>query len=222
MICHRKIPRDSDVLSPCADRDRPRLCEEDSDSVLGGLPKVGDDMCLEYHKTVIWRLGLRLLMTVAVLFAGVLHVGAEPTALPDVTLQTLDGKSAVTLDEFRGRTVLLTFWASWCGPCRIELPELQALYSELAGEGFVLLTINVDTIPEVGVRFLDQIGVTVPVYRMHRRDLVALGINALPTNIVLDKDGLAVQVYRGYSPAVSEYIRRLVQEPGGSDGEQTD
>jgi thiol-disulfide isomerase/thioredoxin len=171
---------------------------------------------------VIRRLGLWLSVALAVLLAWALHVGAEPTALPDVTLQTLDGKGSVTLDEFRGRTVLLTFWASWCGPCRIELPELQALYSELAGEGFVLLTVNVDTIPEVGVRFLDQIGVTVPVYRMHRRDLVALGINALPTNIVLDHDGLAVQVYRGYSPAVSEYIRSLVQETGGTDREQSD
>lgn len=179
-------------------------------------------MSLAYHRAVIRRLGFRVWVAVAALLAGVLHVGAEPTALPDVTLQTIDGKGSVTLDEFRGRTVLLTFWASWCGPCRIELPELQALYSELAGEGFVLLTVNVDTFPEVGVRFLDHIGVTLPVYRMHPGDLLALDINALPTNIVLDHDGLAVQVYRGYSPAVPEYIRRLIKETADSDREPSD
>lgn len=151
-----------------------------------------------------------------------MHARAEPAALPSVTLQTVDGKGSITLDDFRGRTVLLTFWASWCRPCRVELPELQELYSELAGEGFVLLTVNVDTIPEMGVRFLEQIGVTVPVYRMNQRDLVALGINALPTNIVVDGDGRAVQVYRGYSPAVPEYIRRLVLNADEPDREQSD
>jgi thiol-disulfide isomerase/thioredoxin len=156
------------------------------------------------------------------LLAGVFQLHAEPTALPDVTLQTLDGKGSVTLDEFRGRTVLLTFWASWCGPCRVELPELERLYAELAGDGFVLLTVNVDTMPQMGERFLEQIGVTVPVYRMRQQDLVALGINALPTNIVLDREGLAVQVYRGYSPAVSDFIRRQVRGVDGADREQSD
>jgi thiol-disulfide isomerase/thioredoxin len=178
-------------------------------------------MGLAYHIAVTRRFGFRLAVTVAALLSAVLPLGAEPAALPNVTLQTLDGKGSVTLDEFRGRTVLLTFWASWCGPCRVELPELQKLYAELAGDGFVLLTVNVDTIPEMGTRFLGQIGVTIPVYRMDQRDLVALGINALPTNIVLDHDGLAVQVYRGYSPAVPEYIRRLVRGTDESDREHS-
>jgi thiol-disulfide isomerase/thioredoxin len=163
------------------------------------------------------RLALLLAVVVLVPLPGGLPLAAEPAALPDVTLRTIDGRASVTLDEFRGRTVLLTFWASWCGPCRVELPELQKLYAELAGDGFVLLTVNVDTIPQMATRFLEQIGVTVPVYRMDQRDLVALGINALPTNILLDHEGLAVQTYRGYSPAVPEYIRRVVRGTDGSD-----
>jgi len=198
---------------------QPRLSGDGDRDAATRYLDLGDDMYLAYDGAVIRRFWIRLSLVVTVVLAGMSLARAEPAALPDVTLQTLDGKGSVTLDEFRGRTVLLTFWASWCGPCRVELPELQKLYAELAGDGFVLLTVNVDTIPEMGMRFLDQIGVTIPVYRMHQRDLVALGVNALPTNIVLDQDGLAVQVYRGYSPAVPEYIRRLIRGTDGSDRE---
>lgn len=159
---------------------------------------------------------LPLLMTL--LLAGAVGpVRADRVELPDITLQTLDGSGTVKLDEFHGRPVLLTFWASWCGPCRVELPELERLYSELAGEGFVLLTINVDTSPSVATRFMSKLGVSLPVYRMSQRDLVALGINALPTNILLDREGMAIRLYRGYSPIVPEEIRKLVHEMNGAE-----
>jgi len=135
--------------------------------------------------------------------------GAKP--FPDVSLLTLDGQGSVPLTNFRGRPVLLTFWASWCGPCRVELPELEKLYGELAGDGFVLLTINVDTAPQIAPRFLASIGVDVPVYRMSRTDLVALNINALPTNILLDPEGVAIMFSTGYEPSVPDEIRRLVR-----------
>jgi thiol-disulfide isomerase/thioredoxin len=122
----------------------------------------------------------------------------------------MDGKGSVAIEGFRGRPVLLTFWASWCGPCRVELPELEELYTELAGRGFVLLTINVDVSPLIADRFLALLGVKVPVYRIDQRDLQDLDINALPTNILLDRDGRAVMVTAGYTPDMPEQIRRLI------------
>ncbi len=62
----------------------------------------------------------------------------EHPVFPEVVFSSLDGNAAVTMSAFRGRPVLLTFWASWCGPCRVELPELSKLYGELVGTGFVL------------------------------------------------------------------------------------
>ena len=115
--------------------------------------------------------------------------------------------------------MLLSFWATWCGPCRVELPELEKLYQELLAEGFVLLTVNVDSTPVVVDRYLAQLGVSVPVYRMDQDDLIALDINALPTNILLDREGRMVMVSTGYSPSVPEDIRRLVREMGGAAGE---
>ncbi len=131
---------------------------------------------------------------------------------PEVVFNSIDGKSTFTMAEFRGRPVLLTFWASWCGPCRVELPELSKLYGELAGRGFVLLTVNVDHNPVAGRRFLDALGLSLPVYRLNPRDTKAIGIDALPANILLDADGRFVQAYKGYTPEVVEEVRRLVLE----------
>jgi thiol-disulfide isomerase/thioredoxin len=146
----------------------------------------------------------------------------DPALFTDLTLRTPDGSGSVTLGSFQGRPVLLSFWASWCGPCRVELPELERLYRDLLGEGFVLLTINVDSVPAIADRYLSQLGISVPVYRMDQRDLVELDINALPTNILLDRVGQPVMVATGYSPTVPEDIRRLVREMGGSGGHEGD
>ncbi len=129
---------------------------------------------------------------------------------PDITLKTLDGAGTVAIDSFGGRVVLLSFWASWCGPCRTELPALQQLYTELAGRGFVLLTINVDNSPIIAHRFLAHLGIKVPVYRMDQRDIQSLNIDRLPTNILIDREGRVAMMSEGYSPAVEERIRRLV------------
>jgi hypothetical protein len=83
----------------------------------------------------------------------------------------------------------------------------------------VLLTVNVDTLPAIAGRFLEQLGVSVPVYRMDQKDLIALDINALPTNILLDREGRTVMFSTGYSPTVPDGIRRLVREMGGAGGE---
>lgn len=130
--------------------------------------------------------------------------------LPDVPLRTADGSGTVRLASFEGRPVLLSFWATWCGPCRVELPELARLYRDLVGEGFVLLTVNVDTNPAVAGRYLAQLGISVPVYRMDSQDLVTLGIDALPTNIVLDRDGRVAMTVKGYSPTLPEDVRAIV------------
>ena len=131
---------------------------------------------------------------------------------PEVVFSSLDGNAAVTMSSFRGRPVLLTFWASWCGPCRVELPELSKLYGELVGTGFVLMTVNVDQNPAAGRGFLDSLGLSLPVYRLNPRDTKSIGIDALPANILLDAEGRFVKAYKGYTPEVVPEVRRLVLE----------
>lgn len=146
----------------------------------------------------------------------------EIPVFPNLAFTAIDGSSQTDLEAFRGRPVLLSFWASWCGPCRQELPELQRLYGELAGRGFVLLTINMDDSPALGARFLKQYGISVPVYRMNPNDVAALGLKALPTNVLIDREGRPAMIQRGYSPEVPKQIRELVlgmDEP--QDGESS-
>ena len=156
--------------------------------------------------------GLAVMLVAA---AGGTAGSDAPQRPPEVTLRTMDGSGTVSLQSFEGRPVLLSFWATWCGPCRVELPELARLYRDLVGEGFVLLTVNVDTNPAVAGRYLEQLGISVPVYRMAPQDLVALEINALPTNILLDRNGQVVMTAKGYSPTLPDDVRTLVG--GGTD-----
>ena len=168
----------------------------------------------------------RVLFVFAVVFLTVLQPAAaedspqQVPVFPNLTFTALDGVSQIDLESVRGRPVLMTFWASWCGPCRQELPELEKLVDELAEEGFVLITINMDQTPAMGVRFLQQNDIDVPAYRMDPRALTQLGVKALPTNLLLDREGRPVQIYRGYSPEVPGEIRRLIlaMDPAPEDG----
>ena len=168
----------------------------------------------------------RVLFVFAVVFLTVLQPAAaedspqQVPVFPNLTFTALDGVSQIDLESVRGRPVLMTFWASWCGPCRQELPELEKLVDELAEEGFVLITINMDQTPAMGTRFLQQNDIDVPAYRMDPRALTQLGVKALPTNLLLDREGRPVQIYRGYSPEVPGEIRRLIlaMDPAPEDG----
>jgi thiol-disulfide isomerase/thioredoxin len=167
------------------------------------------------------RAGVLLLLLLLVPAADVVGAADEEALKPpfpeEVVFTSLDGQRTMTISEFRGRPVLLTFWASWCGPCRVELPELSKLYGELVGRGFALITVNLDQHPRSGQRFLDNLGLTLPVYRIDPRATRALGVDALPANILLDTEGRFVRAYKGYTPMVVDDVRRLVLEMTDSD-----
>ena len=151
-------------------------------------------------------------VTVAVATFSVAADGVtqQVPVFPNLEFTALDGVSQIDLESLRGKPVLLTFWASWCGPCREELPELEKLVGELAEEGFVLVTVNMDQSPAMGMRFLQQHDIDVPAYRMDQRELSQLGLRSLPTNVLLDREGRPVQIFSGYSPEMPAEIRRLV------------
>jgi thiol-disulfide isomerase/thioredoxin len=135
----------------------------------------------------------------------------EPPPFPNLVLTSLEDDRQVDIASFRGRPVLVTFWASWCGPCRVELTHLQQLHRELGDDRFALLAVNVDATTVAARRFLDVTKLEIPVYRVSQTDLVKLGVRSIPTNILLDPEGRAVRLYEGYSPAVPDVIRELVR-----------
>jgi cytochrome c biogenesis protein CcmG, thiol:disulfide interchange protein DsbE len=115
---------------------------------------------------------------------------------PDFVLQTLDGEP-VRLSDFRGKPVILNFWASWCGPCRAEIPALQAAWQKVEGDA-VILGVDVQENPRIVSAFAIERGMTYPivldasgeVYRSYR-------IYALPTTYFIDARGIVSELYTG-------------------------
>jgi peroxiredoxin len=118
---------------------------------------------------------------------------------PNFLLEDFDGMP-VSLSEFRGRPVIINFWATWCAPCRIEMPELQAVYEKYQEEGLVILALDQDEPLELARTFFyDEMGLTFTPL-MDRRSLVAAQYGAfftLPSTYFVDGDGRVVAVHRG-------------------------
>ena len=119
---------------------------------------------------------------------------------PDFTLNDINGKSYNLSAETKGKVVILDFWATWCPPCRMEIPHFQELHEEYAGKGLVVLGVSLDQGGLSAVRpFVEQNGVTYPVLIGDRNVANAYGgIRGIPTTFILDRNGRIVEKYVGY------------------------
>jgi peroxiredoxin len=123
-------------------------------------------------------------------------------AAPDFTLQTLDGQ-AVRLSDYRGQVVLLNTWATWCPPCRAEMPDLEAYYQQHQEDGFVVLAVNSQESPDTVAAFLGEHEFTFPVLLDPEGEVMReYGVLGLPTSFFIDRDGTMRGVWSGQlSPA---------------------
>ncbi|WP_434049344.1 TlpA family protein disulfide reductase [Marinobacter salarius] len=160
---------------------------------------------------------LGLALTLATL-VGVSSVQAEEMNIPapDFTLESRQGKN-LRLQDFRGEVVMLNFWASWCGPCRQEMPLMDDLYAQYKDLGFTILAVNVDENRDEAHRFLDKVPVSYPILYDPQSDVSEqYEVQAMPTTVMIDRDGKARFLHHGYQPGYEdEYetqIRQLVRE----------
>jgi thiol-disulfide isomerase/thioredoxin len=128
---------------------------------------------------------------------NVIRFVRNPEAAPEFTLEGLDGKP-LSLGAARGKVVLLNFWATWCGPCRAEIPDLIALQEKYAGKLQIIgLTVDEDD-AEVVKEAVAQTGINYPVAMTSPETRIKYGgIAALPTSFVLDTQGRVVQKHEG-------------------------
>ncbi|MBI2886867.1 MAG: redoxin domain-containing protein [Chloroflexi bacterium] len=111
------------------------------------------------------------------------------TPAPDFKLETLDGQR-VSLRDFRGRPVMLNFWATWCPPCRSEMPDMENVYGELKSKDLVILAVNVQEARAPVDKFVQQFGLTFPILMDFNGDVVQqYGVISLPTSYFIDKEG---------------------------------
>jgi peroxiredoxin len=155
--------------------------------------------------------------------AAAFSVGGGSEQAPGFTLETLDGDS-VSLEALRGQVVLVNFWATWCPPCRVEMPGFERVYRDRKEEGFTIVAISMDRLGAGPVReFLADRQLTFPA-AMATADVVREfgGVRAMPTSFLIDRQGRIRHQVSGYfaEPALRLAVDRLVrEEPGApSDG----
>ncbi|MGB6488049.1 MAG: TlpA disulfide reductase family protein [Steroidobacteraceae bacterium] len=126
--------------------------------------------------------------------------GAGDAPAPGFTLQSVDGKT-VTLGQFKGDVVMINFWASWCGPCRQEMPLLDDIYKQYKDMGFVLLGVNVEPDASNANGWLKKTPVSYPILYDPKSAVSQLyQVQAMPTTVIIDRQGVVRYVHNGYLP----------------------
>lgn len=142
-------------------------------------------------------------------------VGPVVGETPAFEVETLDG-ALVTPENLEGRVVVVNFWATWCAPCRLEMPALQELHQRYAGNGLVVLGLSTDAGGEGVVRrFLDEQGYTFPVAMADGGVRRAFGgLPGIPTTFLIDRSGTVRHRVIGLfaPPAIHAAVRRMLEE----------
>ena len=134
------------------------------------------------------------------------------TAAPDFALKSSSGKN-LKLSEHRGEVVMINFWASWCGPCRQEMPLLNRLHEQYRKAGFTLLGVNVDDQPQAARDMARQLGVGFPVlFDSDKQVSRRYDVDAMPSTLLIDRAGKVRYVHRGFRPGYEARYEAQIKE----------
>lgn len=137
---------------------------------------------------------------------------APQSTAPDFTLRSVSGPN-FRLQEQRGRVVLINFWATWCGPCRQEMPHLNRLYDKYRAAGFVLLGVNVDENARNAADLALKLGLRFPVLLDTDKAVSHLyDLSTMPSTILIDRDGRVRYVHRGYLSGYEDVYDKQIRE----------
>ena len=154
---------------------------------------------------------LIILLTSMMLLTSSLQAAEISGKAPDFTLKSRSGKN-IRLAELRGKVVMLNFWASWCTPCREEMPLLEKIHQRYESLGFTLLGINIENTHDDVKKFLSDVKVSFPVlYDTTNKVSELYSISAMPTTILIDRDGNMRFLHKGYKPGYEESYRQQVK-----------
>jgi cytochrome c biogenesis protein CcmG/thiol:disulfide interchange protein DsbE len=153
---------------------------------------------------------MTVLAVIGLLGYGLLSKGGDTIAIgdsaPDKQLSRLDGSGTGEIADYRGKWVLVNFWASWCAPCRSEAPALESFHRQHSGQGVTVLGINLDDTTDDALEFVRRYGLTYPQLRdgdgSDRRD--AYGMTGFPESFLIDPDGKLALIRRG--PVDEQYL----------------
>ena len=136
----------------------------------------------------------------------------------DFSLRDINGQT-VSLSQFEGQVVLLSFWATWCGPCKVEMPHLHELYKERKDDGFTVLSISSDDARSASQvkPYIKKMGYTFPVLLDKESEVTGSynPLKTLPYTVIVDREGNIAHVHSGYNPGDEVEIKKLVEEQLG-------
>ncbi|MDX1516671.1 MAG: TlpA disulfide reductase family protein [Woeseiaceae bacterium] len=161
----------------------------------------------------------RALVTVALsVFAAtsLASSGLTGQQAPDFALKSATGEN-MRLSEYRGDVVMINFWATWCGPCRQEMPLLDELYQRYERVGFNLLGVNIDDDSNRAMNMVRELGVNFPVLFDSKKEVSRMyDVDAMPVTVLVDREGRVRYVHQGYKPGYEEkyldQVRSLLRE----------
>ena len=150
------------------------------------------------------------------LFGGTATATGPAPPAPDFTLPARDG-GEVRLSELKGQVVMINFWATWCGPCRQEMPLLQQIHTKYEPLGFTMLGVNVEPDSVAAQNWLKGMPVSFPIVFDRKSEVSSsFGVEAMPSSVLIDREGRVRHVHRGYKPGdeavYADLVRGLVKE----------
>ncbi len=151
------------------------------------------------------------------LLTGSILIGAANAAdiqgkAPNFTLKSNTGKN-IKLSELRGQVILLNFWASWCGPCRQEMPLLEKMHQRYSSLGFTVLGVNVEADSSKANAMLKHVPVSFPILYDTQNTVSELyKVSGMPTTVVIDRNGNMRYLHKGYKPGDEAHYRKWVKQ----------
>ncbi len=151
-----------------------------------------------------------------VLLATAVTAGTDQAPAPDFSLKSDSGEN-LRLSELRGEVVLINFWASWCGPCRQEMPVLSELHDKYKAMGFTVLGVNVEENSDEARKLLKDMPVSFPVLFDNDSSVSKqYDVAAMPSTVLVDRNGNMRYLHKGYKPGLEEtyvqQVRSLLRE----------
>lgn len=137
---------------------------------------------------------------------------APGQAAPTFTLKSQSGKN-LSLREYRGQVIMINFWATWCGPCRQEMPALNALYEKYRSAGFMLFGVNVDAESANAMQMADRLKVSYPIlFDADKKASALYRIDTMPMTVLVDRDGKIRYVQPGYRAGFEDKYQAQIRE----------
>jgi thiol-disulfide isomerase/thioredoxin len=162
--------------------------------------------------------GISYLAGSALMETGVMDINAEKNRAEktfnyDFAIKDLGGKT-IDMNDFKGKVVFINLWATWCGPCRVEMPSIQELYNHVDREKvtFIMLSLDTDENQPKVVKYIADKGFSFPVYQPASQLPRQLQVSSIPTTVVIGKDGKIKMKKVGTANYATEDFQHFLEE----------